>query len=191
MRHPSINGGSGGFSVIGGYAAAIIRALEARGVASKVILETAGLPQVPPNDPLARVALPSVQKLLDAAVELSGDPYFGLYAANFMHPTNWHALGYALLASSSLRDFCERLARFFRLLTTTTQPRLREAGISASLDFPRATETPHLSDDIVGLFLVQLVGQLSEAGSARRQLHCIDHRRPTAASGTNGRSAVR
>jgi AraC-like DNA-binding protein len=152
----------GNFTVIGGYVAAIVRALEARGVATTAILEAAGVAQVPSNDPLTRVPLPSVQRLLEVAVELTDDPYFGLYAANFMHPTNWHALGHALLSSISLRDFCDRLARHFRILTTSTRPRLRESANAAYLEFPRVTETPPLSDDIVGLFLVHLIRQLSD-----------------------------
>jgi AraC-like DNA-binding protein len=174
----AVNGG--GITVIGGYVGAIIRALEARGVATAAILDAAEMSQVPSNDPLSRVPLPSVQKLLGAAVELTGDPYFGLYAANFMHPSNWHALGYALLASSSLRDFCERLSRHFRLLTTTTRPRLRETADTGYLEFPRVAETPPLSDDIVGLFLVQLIRQLSDG---RIRPTSIDLHRPAPPDG--------
>jgi AraC-like DNA-binding protein len=176
----SIEANGGGITVIGGYVAAIIRALEARGVATSAILEAVGMARVPSNDPLTRVPLSSLQKLLAAAVALTGDPYFGLYAAKFMHPANWHAFGYALLASSSLRDFCERLARHFRVLSATTRPRLRETADAGYLEFPRVTETPHLSDDIVGLFLVQLIGQLSDG---RIRPTAVDLHRPTPPDG--------
>lgn len=171
---------TGGITVIGGYVGAIIRALEARGVATAAILDAAEMSQMPSNDPLSRVPLSSLQKLLEAAVELTGDPYFGLYAAKFMHPANWHALGYALLASSSLRDFCERLARHFRILSTTTRPRLRETADAGYLEFPLVTETPPLSDDIVGLFLVELIRQLSDG---RIRPTSIDLHRPTPPDG--------
>jgi len=175
---PAIN--SGGATVIGSYVAAIIRALEARGIATSAILEAAALPRVPPNDPLARVPLASLQKLLDAAVTLTDDPYFGLYAAKFLHPSNLHALGYALLASGSLRELCGRLARHFRLLATTVVPRLLETDDGARLEFPMLAENPHLGDDIFGLFLVNLISELSD-GKIRPL--AIDLHRPTPADG--------
>jgi AraC-like DNA-binding protein len=149
-------------TVIGGYVGAVIRALEARGIKMARILEAGGLDQVPGNDPLSRVPLTSVRRLLTAAVELTGDPYFGIYAANFLHVPNFHALGYALIASGTVREFCERLARYFRLLTATTRPRLVVDGPVARLEFVEVTSPPHLSQDIVGLFLVNLIRELSD-----------------------------
>jgi AraC-like DNA-binding protein len=153
-------------TVIGGYVAAIVHALEARGVATPTILKAAGLASVPSNDPLARVPLTSVRQLLAAAVELTGDPYFGLYAANFLHTANLHALGYAMLASSTLRDMCERLVKYFRLLSGSSRPVLVEAGGGARLEFRLVTEPPALTDDVFGLFLARLIVTVSD-GKAR------------------------
>ena len=175
---PAINGG--GATVIGAYVAAIVRALEARGVATSAILEAAGLPRVPSNDPLDRVPLATLQQLLDAAVTLTDDPYFGLYAAKFLHPSNLHALGYALLASGSLRELCTRLARHFRLLSTTVAPRLIETDAGARLEFIRLTDNPALGDDIFGLFLVNLINELSDA---KIRPLAIDLHRSTPADG--------
>ena len=83
-----------------------VRALEARGIANDAILNAAGISQAPSNDPLIRIPLTSVRQLLAASVELTNDPYFGLYAANFLHAANLHALGYAMTASEILRELC-------------------------------------------------------------------------------------
>jgi len=149
-------------SVIGGYAAAIIRALEARGVTTAAILNAAGIPNVPSNDPLTRLPLTSIRQLLAAAVELTDDPYFGLYAANFLHATNLHALGYAMLASSTLRELCERLSRNFRLLSGTSKPVLVDEGDVARLEFRIVAEPPPLTDDVFGLFLARLISNASD-----------------------------
>jgi AraC-like DNA-binding protein len=149
-------------TVIGGYVGTVIRALEARGITMARILDTCGVDHIPGNDPLSRVPLSSVRRLLTAAVELTGDPYFGLYAANFLHAPNFHALGYALIASGSVREFCERLARYFRLLTATSRPRLVEQDRVARLEFVDVANPPHLSQDIIGLFLVNLIRELSD-----------------------------
>jgi len=142
-------------------------------VATSRILEEAGLAQIPCNDPLTRVSLTAVRWLLDRAVDLTGDPYFGLYAANFLHVPNFHALGYALIASSSVRELCERLARHFRLLTATTRARFVERDGAAWLEFPQVSEPPHLSEDIVGLFLTNLIRELSDGkvGPLEVELH--------------------
>src|SRR5512139_1114323 len=139
--------GASNFGVIGGYAAAIIRALEARGVATDAVLKASGMQRVPPNDPFARVTMASLHKLFDAAVELTDDPYFGLYAANFLHPSNMHALGFGLLASASLRDLSERLVTYFRALSNGWQPRLVECGDTVRLEYPQRADTPHLAED--------------------------------------------
>lgn len=149
-------------TVTGGYVGAVIRALEARGVATAAILDAAGLGARPTNDPLNRVPLEAVHRLLTAAVELTGDPYVGLYAANFLHAPNLHALGYALTASSTLRQFLERLVRYFRLLSGSTRPRLCESKGAVTLEFVQVTPTPHLTDDIFGLFLVHQIRELSD-----------------------------
>jgi AraC-like DNA-binding protein len=144
---------------MGSYVAVVLRALESRGVSLNRVLVMIGLDHVPTNDPLDRVPLEKVRRLLDLAVKETGDPYFGLYAADFMQPTTLHALGHALLASSSLRDFTTRFARYFRFAAQSARPQFDAAR--ARLEFPRIAETPALTDDIVGLFLMRFIDYLS------------------------------
>ena len=153
-------------TVIGGYVASIVHALEARGVATADILAAAGITTVPSNDPLTRIPLTSVRQLLTRAVDLTGDPYFGLYAANFLHTSNLHALGYAMLASGTTRELCERLIRYFRLLTGSSRPVLVDANGITRLEFRLVAESPALTDDIFGLFLARLIANVSD-GKAR------------------------
>jgi len=149
-------------TVAGGYVAAIIHAARARGVPTATLLEATGIDAIPRNDPTERVPVDSVRRLFDAAVEATGDPYFGLFAANYLHVGNFHALGYALLASGDLRDLTQRLCRYFRLLSTTSIPTLTEHEAIASLEFRLRDESPDLTDDMFGLFLVRLIRDLSD-----------------------------
>ncbi len=171
---PTVPVDTASITVIGGYVAAIVRALEARGVATEDILAAAGIQHVPSNDPLTRIPLTSVRQLLGAAVELTGDPYIGLYAASFLHASNLHALGHALIASSSLREFCNRLTRHFRLLSGTSRPELNVCGNEARLEFPLVAESPPLTDDVFGLFLVDQIVALSDG--TIRPLRIEQHR---------------
>ncbi len=149
-------------TVIGGYVGAIVRALKARGIATDTILVAAGITEVPSNDPLNRIPLTSVRQLLDAAVELTDDPYFGLYAADFLHAANLHALGYAMTASATLRELCQCMARHFRLLSGSSRPEMNICNGEARLEFLLITESPPLTDDVFGLFLVRLLSELSD-----------------------------
>ena len=149
-------------TVTGGYVAAIIHAAQAREVPTATLLAAADLDAVPKNDPTQRVPVASVRRLFDAAVEATGDPYFGLFAANYLHAGNFHALGYALLASADLRDLMQRLCRYFHLLSTTSNPAIVEGESTVRLEFRLQSESPNLTDDMFGLFLVRLIGELSD-----------------------------
>jgi AraC-like DNA-binding protein len=97
------------------YIGAVAKTLEARGISPEPILQSAGISYHPGSDPLERVTAHQVTQMFKSAVEATQDVYFGLSVAKFMHAGTFHALGYAMLASNNLRDFCERLSRFFRI----------------------------------------------------------------------------
>ena len=104
-------------TTIAGYALAIRKALEYRGADPVRVFRAANVSQELSNDPLNRLSIDEVTRLFKACVEVTHDPYFGLVVANFLHASNLHALGHALLASTNLLDFCRRLERYFRLVS--------------------------------------------------------------------------
>jgi AraC-like DNA-binding protein len=65
----------------------------------------------------ARVPYKTVRRLWDEATLLIKDPCLGLRAAKFWHPSHFNALGYAWLASSTLREALSRLDRYIHLLS--------------------------------------------------------------------------
>jgi len=64
----------------------------------------------------ARIPLDRYQRLDVKAAKLSGDPYFGLKGAEYSRPAHLGALGFAWLASSSLRTAFQRLSRYARMI---------------------------------------------------------------------------
>jgi AraC-like DNA-binding protein len=72
----------------------------------------AGLDPARLQDPNARYPFANIQRLWRLATEASGDPCFGLRVAGLCHPTTFHALGYAWMASSTLREAMQRLIRY-------------------------------------------------------------------------------
>jgi AraC-like DNA-binding protein len=64
-----------------------------------------------------RYRIDNIDHLWRKAAEVIDDPCFGLKAAEVWHPSNLGALGYAMLASHSLRTSLERLVRYLGFLS--------------------------------------------------------------------------
>lgn len=96
----------------------IWRALEHEGYDAAGLFEQAGLDREALPQPGARFSFPAVKRLWALVLETTGDPCFGLKTGQLWHPSSAHALGYAWLASDSLLEAFQRMARYFRVITT-------------------------------------------------------------------------
>ena len=122
-------------------------------------------------DPYARLDPATHQALVAQAVEITGDVAFGLRFSDFVHPTTFHALGFALLSSSTLRSFCQRWARYHSFITTTGQVRFEHEGHVARLIFP--SDPQQSSNTIVK---VLLEGQIATVLKLIRFMYRPDYR---------------
>lgn len=68
-------------------------------------------------EPRARVSLKAVERIWLRGTELIPDPCFGIRAAECWHPSHLDALGFAWLASCTLRDALVRFARFSHIVS--------------------------------------------------------------------------
>jgi AraC-like DNA-binding protein len=123
------------FSTISSWAVVIARALDTYHCDSRALFERAGLDPQRMRDPNARYAVFGMTRLWNLAVRETRDPAFGLAVAKYWHPTTFHALGYAWMASETLEDAFERTARYIRIVTNAAHASLveREAGFRFSL----------------------------------------------------------
>ena len=85
------------------------------------------------RDPNARYEFKKIANLWAKASELSEDPCFGLKAAEYWHPSYLHALGYAWLASSTLRTAIDRFIRYKHMVAQGVEIHLEEDGDGLSL----------------------------------------------------------
>lgn len=115
-------------STIAAYAFAIATALEQQGVDAEAIFNSCDVPLPTTTDPMLRLTNSEISKLFKASVEATGDPGFGLLVGEGMHPGNLHALGYALMASTSLRDFCQRLQNYYTIVSQSARIRTEETA---------------------------------------------------------------
>jgi AraC-like DNA-binding protein len=154
---PSLDGpgDSGEYrTVIAGYGLSIARALEHAGIDSRRVFAAAGIEGMLDNDPMRRLPLSTITRLYQVCVEVTGDPYFGLTVARFIQAPTLHALGFGLLASSTLMDFCTRVQRYFRLVSQSAVIEIEHRGDSvyfASTPVPEVC--PQTQDAWIGLML--------------------------------------
>lgn len=96
---------------------ALRRQLDALGLDGNALCREAGLDPQWMDDPNARYPLSATTRLWGLAVTASGDPAIGLRVSRFVSPTTFHALGYALVASGSLREVFERIVRYHQMVS--------------------------------------------------------------------------
>ena len=113
-------------STIAAYSFAISTALEQCGVDPRVIFDKCGVPLQTTTDPMLRLTNDEISRLFKASVEATSDPSFGLLVGQSMHPGNLHALGYALMASTSLRDYAQRLSDYYKIVSQSAEIRVEE-----------------------------------------------------------------
>lgn len=97
------------------------RTLESYQIDSKEVFESIGLPPEPFKDPDARISRDAMEEVWVEAERLTRNPCIGFEAGLNFHATNIHAVGYAWLASSTLREALERLVRYQRLISTAAE----------------------------------------------------------------------
>ncbi len=114
------------FSTISSWARLIWEGLRSCGVDADAVFEEAGLDPRGLNVPGTRFPMTAMTRLWRLARERSGDPCFGLIAAAQWHPTTWHGLGYAWLASATLEEALNRLVRYAQIISTAADFKLVE-----------------------------------------------------------------
>jgi AraC-like DNA-binding protein len=100
--------------------------IEANGHDPEALYREAGINPDSLNKPGARVPYASVNRIWAKASEIIHDPCFGVKGYKYWHPSYIHALGYAWLASHSLREALNRFVRYLRVVSEIIFLKLEE-----------------------------------------------------------------
>ncbi len=130
------------FSTITSWARLIWEGLGTYGLDADSVFRDVGLDPEALKDSGARYSVPAMGRLWRAATERSGDPCFGLVAAAQWHPTTWHGLGYAWLASATIEEGFRRLVRYSAVLSTAADFRLEKTGGDCRLSISAVQNSP-------------------------------------------------
>jgi AraC-like DNA-binding protein len=104
----------------------VTQALRQRGIDALEVLDEVGIDAGKLVNPDWRIPHVTFNTLMGRSVELTGDEAFGLYAAEQLRPQVLHGLGLAWLASDTVFDGLQRMVRFGKLMSTSTDLDLRE-----------------------------------------------------------------
>jgi AraC-like DNA-binding protein len=121
---------------------AIGRALEAAGCDSAALLAKAGFGPQDFEGPTALCPVANAGRLWELAVEATGDPAFGLKVASHIKHTTFHALSYALSASSTLKEAFERVQRLCHIGSDAVEYELGRCGPEYHVVINTLTELP-------------------------------------------------
>ena len=143
------------------------------------LLESSGINPAAVADPNKRIPFDRVETFYESVADLIPDPSFGLKTAEFWHPTQMGALGYAWMTSDSLRSAFERLTRFIKVVNSVSMIELEETrdGLSLIINHTgNAAVHSFRIDGAMGMLLAMV--QLNAGRSFHPQLLTITHLEP-------------
>jgi AraC-like DNA-binding protein len=127
-----------GPTTLASWALLIARTLRSSGLDADAVFRAAHVAPGPLREATSRYPAEAVRRLWAAASQASQDPCFGLEVGRSWHVTSFHTLGYAALASATLREALARVTRYCRMVTTGVRLDLIDEGRNTTLRLTNA-----------------------------------------------------
>ena len=132
--------------------------LESEGIDPQPLFRRAGIdPELLCNSN-ARINVNNVDKLWQQAITVIEDPCFAVKMAGFWHPSQIGALGYAWLASATLRRAFNRAIRYVHVISEDINLQLTDtpAGLKVSVDLEDSIFTLPQHHDLILTVLLHM-----------------------------------
>lgn len=104
------------------------KVLDSYGIDPKPLLKEQNIDPASISDPNVRISKKAMNSAWKKAEAHIAEPGFGLRAADHLHPSHLGALGYAWLASTSLRTALNRVSRYVHFVADDIEVNLDETG---------------------------------------------------------------
>ncbi|WP_122317772.1 AraC family transcriptional regulator [Pseudomonas cichorii] len=131
---------------------ALRKQLDALNLDSLELCKAAGLDPLHVDAPDAGHTSHATRRFWQLAVQASGDPALGLRVSRFVSPTTFHALGYTLVASESLREVFERIVRYHSVANDALVLSFRRVGERYELSFNAPADAPLPAPEVLDAF---------------------------------------
>lgn len=134
------------------------RVIESYGIDPSQVFRDAGLDPAKWHEPGSRFDDAKVDAAWLRAIELSGDPCFGLRFADHFSPSSFQALGFAWLTSETLFDALSRTVRYFRVITDAMELELYLSGNECCLAGGRVLQKRKTESEFMDAFWSIIIG---------------------------------
>ncbi|TXS92732.1 AraC family transcriptional regulator [Parahaliea maris] len=111
-------------TVLSSWIKVLLLALRDHGCNADLLLQESGLDHEQLADPDARLPLAATTRLWDLSVQALEDETLGLWVPCYSNQNTFHALGYAFMASSTLLEALQRVARFNAMVSDAARVEL-------------------------------------------------------------------
>jgi len=149
------------FSTLSGWMIPFTKAMEACQIDSTQALQVAGFESQFVSDQESRIAVGKFDKLLEYCNQQNGREDFSILVAKNFHPGVFHALSYAMMTSSTLKDAMECLSQYKRVVSNTCRLDMVEEGPDLVFDLHvfdyHDTNRKVLSRSVTETFLATMV----------------------------------
>ncbi|WP_116364456.1 AraC family transcriptional regulator [Parahaliea mediterranea] len=129
-RHPT---------VISSWMKVLLVALADQGCNADLLLQQSGLTPEQLADPDARLPLDATTRLWQLSVQALEDETLGLWVPCYSNQNTFHALGYAFMASTTLLEALQRVARFNPMVSDAARVGLENRGDTVVLSWEAVT----------------------------------------------------
>jgi len=163
--------------VIGGWVVALYKALLWKGVKPFDLLKQSNIDSAEVAHVGSRVPLNLCNKFYDQAVELTGDTLLPIKVSQCVVASSFHALGYSLQASPTLKDAFQRLLQYQRVLSTAFILEFNQINDDYYLELKSRDElgdSPLISEHLkltMLLSIIKLSRDLSHPGFSPMTMH--------------------
>ena len=157
------------FSVFSGWLIPIKRAMEEWDIDFHKALADCNIRTSDFKDQESRLSADKVSQLIEYCNQLKNRHHFAITIAENFHPSTFHALGYAMMASDSLYDAFKRIVRYKKVVSNTCTIKIEESPEVSKLVLTpvlyESTNRPILSQNSIITFIATLVKFARETSS--------------------------
>jgi len=115
------------------------------------------------EDANQRIPIDKMTQLWMLAEEISGDDCIGLEVIKYVSPTSFHALTYANMASSTIRESLERMVKFSNVVSTAVNIEIEDHDDQVIVTMHRVSNMLELSHHALDAFIGMMVTQGRQA----------------------------
>jgi AraC-like DNA-binding protein len=161
----------GSRSTLGSWVKVICRAFDAAGGDSAARLAEVGVDIRLLDSPTMRCPLTLSFYMWECALNLTGDPAFGVKAASYIKNTSFHALSYGISASATLKEAFERSQRYCRLVSDAVDYEFSRRGDEYRFVIEPTTTVPNESMDCLVAAYLRMCRSLVGRTYSPRRIH--------------------